>query len=737
MRTVLILLLSATACAAIAQVRPPTLDPTYGFALPKSQVSTKKLPPDAKWIWASETKDQQQIDLRKTFNVRTIPQHAVLFITADNYFDASINDHEIGRTVPEQGNDFVWAKVHRYDITNDLLVGANTLNIHATNEGGPAGVLARIEFDAKPAVLSGSDWEVKENGQWRSATVITEASGDPWGSRLEAWPAPLSVIPGYLGHLTIEPVQVAFVPQVGKASPLAWHSARKNITWEQGSGEWEIVVDFGKELPGRVQVTSASPLQCTVGTGESAEEAIEKPWTKTDLTLDGRSTGATTYTALRYATLVFAAGTPRVDLNVTLDHLYYPVEYRGSFSCSDPLLTKIWYTGAYTAHCCMQQDIWDAPKRDRMRWMGDLHVSGEVINNAFLDKFLMEQTLTRLREDAQGGKSYTELPKQHVNGIPGYSCAWVCGLADFYRHGGDKAYLLKQHDALIGMLEYLRSELDGNGLFVNKHGQWPFVDWSPDLDKDTPEARAATHFFLTRAANEGSFLLRAMGDAKAAQTYRALNEQLVQSAQRLATGNTFGSRRQTNSMAIYSGAANPEQTAAIWDNVLKPGSPDWNTVATPYYDNYVIFAMSIAGHTQEALDFVRSFWGGMIDEGATTFWEAYDPKWPKENFHANLQADDGQGYFVSLCHGWSAGATNFLSERVLGAQMTTADSCVLDPHLCDLQWAEGTVPTAHGPLKIRVEPGRVVCDVPNGMTARLIDNERLSSGHHEIKMRTQ
>ena len=74
-------------------------------------------------------------------------------------------------------------------------------------------------------------------------------------------------------------------------------------------------------------------------------------------------------------------------MRVAVDHKYYPVEYKGSFACSDDLLTRIWYMGAYTAHLCMQEDIWDAPKRDRARWMGDLHVSGAVINLAFADRF--------------------------------------------------------------------------------------------------------------------------------------------------------------------------------------------------------------------------------------------------------------------------------------------------------------------------------------------------------------
>ena len=41
-------------------------------------------------------------------------------------------------------------------------------------------------------------------------------------------------------------------------------------------------------------------------------------------------------------------------------------------------------------------DIWDAPKRDRGRWMGDLDVSGRTIEDVFDDHFLMEETLDRL-----------------------------------------------------------------------------------------------------------------------------------------------------------------------------------------------------------------------------------------------------------------------------------------------------------------------------------------------------
>ena len=70
---------------------------------------------------------------------------------------------------------------------------------------------------------------------------------------------------------------------------------------------------------------------------------------------------------------------------IRLEGIYYPVQYAGSFESSDPLLNRIWETGAYTAHLCMQDGLWDAPKRDRGRWAGDIDVEGRVISTAFGD----------------------------------------------------------------------------------------------------------------------------------------------------------------------------------------------------------------------------------------------------------------------------------------------------------------------------------------------------------------
>ena len=758
-------LVPASSLAAEKDKRPPTLDPTYGLRIAKTApVSAADPKTDAHWIWAERTASEQTVGLRGAFTLAQVPHNATLYITADDFFTCYVNGKQVEQSVPNPADTFVWKHVHRQNIARYLQVGKNVIALKALNNGGQAGAIARLEADGKPLLLTDGSWKVFDGqnlppgwtnvdfseGAWKNARVVTDLTGDPWASvgGLEGWPGYDLTAP-YMAHITLDPAANLDARNGrGKLDATLPGVLTTTFAGSDPLNAPSVVVDFGKEIAGRVEITATSGNGIVVvGTGESQEEAVKSPWGGTHRLelLDGKA-AYTPYSAFRYAKLTFlpSAETGNVDktasVTVKVDHKYYPVEYKGAFDCSDSLLTRIWYTGAYTSHLCMQEDIWDAPKRDRARWMGDLHVSGAVINLAFADRFLMEQTMQRLRDEAQGGGSSGDMPKQHVNGIPGYSCAWICGLADFHRHIGDYEYLNRQHNLLISMLDYFKGvpnasgagsdggELDGRGLFANNRKAWPFVDWSPDFNGDSPRARAATHLFLIKAAREAAFLLFEMGDEANGKRYAKWAGDLTDAAQRYLFDqktHLVSDRRQDNAMAIYAGVADKEQTQAIYDNILRPDSSAWKQIATPYYNNYIIYAMSMAGHTSETLGVLHTYWGGMLNEDATSWWEAYDPAWEKQDFHSHLQADNGTGYFVSLAHGWSAGPTSWLTERVLGVRPTGGGFKTVDvtPDLGTLEWAEGDVPTPRGNLHVRVDKQRfglkLSASVPAGSKATL------------------
>lgn len=59
------------------------------------------------------------------------------------------------------------------------------------------------------------------------------------------------------------------------------------------------------------------------------------------------------------------------------------------------------------------------------------------------------------------------------------------------------------------------------------------------------------------------------------------------------------------------------------------------------------------GMEEQARDYLEYYWGGMVEKGADTFWEAYDP---------NDDYLSPYGFFPvnSACHAWSCTPVYFI-----------------------------------------------------------------------------
>ena len=52
---------------------------------------------------------------------------------------------------------------------------------------------------------------------------------------------------------------------------------------------------------------------------------------------------------------------------------------------------------------------------------------------------------------------------------------------------------------------------------------------------------------------------------------------------------------------------------------------------------YVLLAKAKSGDFSGAIDIIKSYWGGMLSMGATTFWEDFDIEWMKDSKEALFQ----------------------------------------------------------------------------------------------------
>jgi alpha-L-rhamnosidase len=768
--------------SSISQLTP--LDPTRNLTQPVLE-SSLHIPLPEEYIWTASDrpaddkliytfpKVTEQIEphyFRERFQVTALPRQATLYIAGPRRVKVWI-DGQLADEVESDVTSPLGMHVFITDVSRFLRLGQNTIAIEAVRGRGVTGfansalvrqqtfgqvmvakivplaagvdgpAIMRSGKEWRSSTIAGNRWERPEfdDTAWKPVQSIggIESSVELFQWNADAglynWPG-YDGISGYLAHLPI--------PASGI---LAQYTGRGNFSnvasLTGGGGEFivrlpaekltdteapSVVLDFGRELTGRVEIVSDSdaPAIVTVQMGESESEAMKVPFLDVnEMTIPPHGTGYGPKSAFRYVKIRFVGGGPELHVkSIRVDHIFYPVTYAGSFESSDPLLNRIWETGAYTAHLCMQDGVWDASKRDRGRWMGDTDVSGRVIEDVFGERPLMEDTLDRLMGPAP--------VDQHVNGIPGYSSFWFTGVADYYRHTGSKQFLEREHERMVQLLNFVDREFDERNIYANKSKVWLYVDWSPELNGDTSETRRATTLEFYRAYREAAWMLRELGDTANADKYDQRATELKAGAEKYlldASTGTFGPRWQTNAAAVIGGAAGPERYAAIWEHVLAQvgkGSTK-GLIISPYYNYYVIRAMAETGHRQEALEWIRQYWGGMLREGATSFWEAYDPSWYKEDFHSSLQADNRSGYFVSLAHGWSAGPTAWLMEQVLGIQPTGAGFSTVDirPDLVDLSWARGAEPTPTGLLKVdarRNADGLAVSiDLPEGVVARV------------------
>lgn len=546
-----------------------------------------------------------------------------------------------------------------------------------------------------------------------------------------------------------------------------------------------VLLDFGSELHGGLQIvtgmpSSHAPVRIRVRFGESASEAMCE--------IDGKN-GATNDHAVRDFEItvpwlgVREVGNSgyrfvRIDLldddaqlhlkEVRAVSVFRDIPYRGAFRCSDERLTSIWNTGARTVHLCMQDYLWDGIKRDRLVWMGDMHPEVMTINHVFGKTDVVPASLDLARD-------ITPLPNW-MSGMYTYSLWWVIVQRDWYKYHGDLEYLKRQREYLTGLLDILLGKVDENGFETSEGG---FLDWPSKANK--PAMRAGTQALMMMTMEAGAELCGYLGENELESRCRECHARM-QSAAPVVSDRYYKEAKAPGEPGSKQGAAlmslaGMVDARSVNDQVLvKEGARGFST----FYGYYLLEAMAKAGNYVGAMNMISTFWGAMLDLGATSFWEDFNIDWLKEDvapidalvperkkdIHGDFGAYCYEGFRHSLCHGWASGPTAWLSRHVLGVEVLEPGCKVvsINPNLGNLEWAEGSFPTPYGEIRIshrRGEDGMIVSEInaprevkvirpskkrkassikPDGLTCEYADapvidiqNPRLAWVNHNVK----
>lgn len=471
-----------------------------------------------------------------------------------------------------------------------------------------------------------------------------------------------------------------------------------------------ILLDYGAEIHGAIRIlvwqSTVKSAKLRIRFGESISEAMSEIGGDTNATNDHARRDMMVEVGMMSMNPIGESGFRfvRIDLEepdatITLKSIcavliYKDVPYRGSFRCNDELINRIWETGAYTVHLNMQEYIWDGIKRDRLVWVGDMHPEVTAIQAVFGEDDSVEKSLDFIRKE-------TPLPGW-MNHMASYSMWYVIIVYDWFLYTGKKDFLEKQKDYLVGILHQLSAHMDENGKDTVQEGR--FLDW-PSVGKDNvvDAGVQALHILATKSLKN---IFSILGDKERVEQCERDLQKLSYFAQ---NETDYETSKQAASLLVLAGQKDAKE---VNERLLKQGGAKGMSTFMGYY---ILTARAMAGDYEGCLACIREYWGGMLELGATTFWEDFDVEWlknagridelPEEgtvDVHATYGGHCYKGYRHSFCHGWAAGVTPWLSEYVLGVRILEAGcKCVkIEPHLGDLEWAMGSYPTPYGEIVV-------------------------------------
>jgi len=461
-----------------------------------------------------------------------------------------------------------------------------------------------------------------------------------------------------------------------------------------------MVVDFGKETFGFLRLHGLRGKgKVGIYYGESKEEALA---TTTCETLDRVNVDLTVNTdttmelskAFRFVNIQLE-GDARFD-SVSMLYEYLPVKDRGSFRCSDAQVNQIYDVAKYTLHLNTREFFIDGIKRDRWVWSGDAYQSYLMNYYLFFDSPTVSRTLLALR-----GKDPVT---SHINTIMDYTFYWFMGIYDYYQYTGDKNFIRQFYPRMQSLMEYCLSRRNKNGMMEGMAGDWVFIDWAEGLSKKGEVS--FEQLLLCRSLEAMAISAVIAEDTQGAAKYQQLASDLKskifstywnESKQALVHSRVDGVptenvTRYANMFAIFFNYLNDAQKLGVKKNVLL--NDQVQKITTPYMRFYELEALCAMGEQPYVLKEMKSYWGGMLDLGATSFWEEYNPSKKGAEHYAMY----GREFGKSLCHAWGASPIYLLGRYYLGVKPTSPgyQTYLIEPALGGLQWMRGSVPTPGG-----------------------------------------
>lgn len=312
---------------------------------------------------------------------------------------------------------------------------------------------------------------------------------------------------------------------------------------------------------------------------------------------------------------------------------------------------------------CMQDVFEDGPKRDRRLWLGDLRLQALADYASFQNYELVKRCLYLFagmtRQDGKISACLFVEPKYQADNtfLFDYSLFFISVLKDYYEETKDRNVLEELWEPAKRQLKISAKEFDEEGWIRRDSVYQSFIDWKEGLDKQS--CSQAVYIYAAKDLKKMAEILGKHSDVEWLD--REIQEK-ERAAKRFAWDQerqmfVSGPKRQisyaTQVWMILAGVVDAEKGKQILAKLEEENSAVG--MVTPYMNHHFAEALFLCGEREKAIRHIYYYWGGMVRQGADTFWEVYNPENPQESPY-------GSSIVNSYCHAWSCTPVYFIHK---------------------------------------------------------------------------
>jgi hypothetical protein len=696
----------------------------------------------APWIWvgqsapASARPDATIGCFRGIWDIQTAPTHVDAWVSADLHYRLWINGVLVSRGPADSGTDYmpiganigksgVWFADY-HDIASYLhkgrnIVAAEVFTQQICNWYGSSGHSGFL-FKAISRNKGGQDQQFQTDGSWKTNLLdyfspgVTYTPGrEPANWRLldfddSGWFSAASIDASPWPKLLTSELDAQLEANVPfeRIVPDGYSSASPpspNFTNEHPytfAKDGIIRLSLDRVVSGYITTTfsGGAGAKLIIALNElnapDGHRAITINLSGGDVTIE-----TPFYSSFKYVNVIASniSTQPIVIKSLRAVFTSDPVEYTGSFSCSDDFLNRLWLSSRWQTQMCMQDHDLDSPDhQEPICDFGDYLIESRVNEYCFAQYALIRQDI----------KKFGSLlaVNNYLNFHESYALLWLQTLVEYYMETGDKSLLIAEEPVVRGLLDRFESWRGANGL-ISQAPDYMFMDWvSIDgIPCHHPPAVIGQGYltaFYYHALADASVVASITGGHADQAHYQSIRRDIYTAFNRELWDDQKGLYRDgkpfvttvkpstwlpadtdietfsphVNSLAVLYDLAPENRRLVIMKNLLSSGPIN----AQPYFYYFIFAAMEKAGVFDNAAVTQMHRW--TINSDTKTFQEMW-----------------GNGDYS---HGWGGSPAIYMSETILGVKPAKPGfkAVSIKPHLCNLSWVKGVVPTPLGPVAV-------------------------------------